>query len=171
MTWYPDLSEYTYLPDSAPEGKTILAVGWLDGEHDFPTGDVPQEFIDNVAEQAATYGYAKMRGWHGCEIPHPNEVDYPITAVIDGKEVTLGDAEIRVTTENGTILTAPNLIYHYITVHHYRPPEEFIQAVLQRRMLPPEGPPISERQGHVWDKFREGLRAIDETRRNETETP
>lgn len=136
MTWYPDLSEYTYLPEAIPAGKTILNVGWLGAGHDFPTGEVPQEFIEILAELSATYGYARTRGWQSCELAHPDEVGYPITVEVDGDEIPLGSAEIRVTTEGGTMLAAPNLILHYITDHHYRPPEEFIKAVLERRMAP-----------------------------------
>jgi len=45
----------------------------------------------------------------------------------------VGFAEIRVFGRNGKIYAAPNLIYHYVTAHSYRPPDEFIQAVLEGR--------------------------------------
>jgi hypothetical protein len=47
-----------------------------------------------------------------------------------GREYTLGSAEIRVPSGNGTIYVAPNLIIHYIREHGYRPPDEFIRALL-----------------------------------------
>jgi len=43
----------------------------------------------------------------------------------------LGSAEIRVVGQDGTVYAAPDLIYHYVVVHDYRPPEEFIQAVME----------------------------------------
>lgn len=136
MTWYPDLSKYSYLPEFIPEDREILTVGWLDGEHDFPTGDVPQEFTDELAQICATTNHARTRGWQNCELPHPSgEVDYPITVKIDGDEVPLGSAEVRVATEDNTILSAPNLIWHYVTSHNYRPPEIFIEAVRAHREL------------------------------------
>lgn len=154
MTWYPDLSEYTYISESIPDGGTILTVGWLDSGHEFPTGEVPQEFVDAIAEQSANYGFARTRGWHSCGLTHPEDPGYPITVEIHGREVSLGSAEIRFTTEDGTILTAPNLIYHYITAHHYRPPEEFIQAVLKRRTPPTVTPSYDDRQVREWHVAR-----------------
>jgi hypothetical protein len=38
------------------------------------------------------------------------EADYPIAVKIGDKNISLGSAEIRVTTEDGTVLAAPNLI-------------------------------------------------------------
>jgi hypothetical protein len=50
--------------------------------------------------------------------------------VTNGEDVlNLGTAEIRVF-GNGRIYTAPDMIYHYITLHEYQPPDEFIAAVL-----------------------------------------
>lgn len=171
MTWHhSDLSEYKITPESAPEGTAVLAVGWLDREHDFPTGDVPQEFIDTLAELCASYGYVRMRGWEACELDHPDGVVHPIIIEINGKETRLGNAEIRVATEDGTILAAPNLVYHYVTAHHYRPPEEFIQAVLNRRMAPQAILTISGLRMGEWD-MREELQAIDEARRRANYRP
>ena len=44
---------------------------------------------------------------------------------------TLGSAEIRVLGGGGKVYAAPNLIYHYVAKHKYRPPEEFIEAVMR----------------------------------------
>lgn len=41
----------------------------------------------------------------------------------------LGSGEIRVFNSAGDVFAAPNLIYHYILQHHYRPPDEFLRAV------------------------------------------
>lgn len=41
----------------------------------------------------------------------------------------LGSAEIAVAT-SATSFAAPDLILHYVRTHGYRPPAEFIQAVL-----------------------------------------
>jgi hypothetical protein len=43
-------------------------------------------------------------------------------------EVWLGSAEIRVQGADGTLYAAPNLVIHYMTAHHYCPPEEFCRA-------------------------------------------
>jgi hypothetical protein len=41
----------------------------------------------------------------------------------------LGSAEIRVFSNEGRIYAAPNLLFHYVCEHHYRPPKEFVQAL------------------------------------------
>jgi len=46
--------------------------------------------------------------------------------------IRLGFAEIRVLSEDGkTSYAAPNIIYHYILEHEYKPPTKFIEAVLK----------------------------------------
>jgi hypothetical protein len=47
----------------------------------------------------------------------------------NGEELLLGSAEIRVFGKGELIYAAPNLIYHYVSVHCYKPPEEFLQAL------------------------------------------
>lgn len=42
----------------------------------------------------------------------------------------LGLAEIRVAAVQGQLYAAPNLIYHYVVIHNYSPPVEFVRAVL-----------------------------------------
>jgi len=46
-----------------------------------------------------------------------------------GDRMELGFAEIRVFGDRGKIYAAPNMIYHYVTSHHYKPPSEFVQAL------------------------------------------
>jgi len=41
MTWFPDLSPCSYFGDEFASG--LLAVGWLEGGHDYQRGDVPAE--------------------------------------------------------------------------------------------------------------------------------
>jgi hypothetical protein len=50
-------------------------------------------------------------------------------AIRKGEELLLGSAEIRVFGEAGLIYAAPDLIYHYVLVHHYSPPEVFVRAM------------------------------------------
>ncbi|WP_160148400.1 hypothetical protein [[Leptolyngbya] sp. PCC 7376] len=41
-----------------------------------------------------------------------------------------GNGQICVRHPNGNWYSAPTMLHHYVTVHHYLPPEEFIEAVL-----------------------------------------
>jgi len=58
----------------------------------------------------------------------PNRFDPPLP---------LGSAQIFVFGERGKIYVAPNMIYHYVTAHRYKPPEEFICA-LKHGPCPPD---------------------------------
>jgi hypothetical protein len=42
----------------------------------------------------------------------------------------MGNGEIRVPGLSGVVYVAPVLVAHYVEAHNYRPPDEFIQAVL-----------------------------------------
>ena len=53
-----------------------------------------------------------------------------------GERIGLGSAVIMVFGKEG-IYVAPNLIYHYVTIHHYKPPEEFLRA-LKHSPSPPD---------------------------------
>jgi hypothetical protein len=46
-----------------------------------------------------------------------------------GEMRLLGSAEIRVFSESGAIYAAPDLIYHYMAAHRYKPPEQFVSAL------------------------------------------
>ena len=63
----------------------------------------------------------------------------------------LGSAEIRSFSNRGAIFAAPNLIFHYVSVHHYNPPEEFIASLSEGPC--PSSPEFFERLrklGYSW---------------------
>ena len=69
------------------------------------------------------------RHWEPCAIC--SDAPYPIVMEIEGTTLHLGDAEIRVTGEAGTVYAAPSLIAHYVAEHRYLPPAMFIDAALR----------------------------------------
>lgn len=135
MAYYPDLSPYRYFPsDDTP---VAVNIGWLSGWYPFRRGKVPLPFLERLRE----FCIAKVmstRGFHSCGIgwcklrqcsglsflQSQIHVDYK------NQELRLGSAEIRVFGLGAIVYAAPNLIYHYVSAHQYRPPEEFVQAVL-----------------------------------------
>jgi hypothetical protein len=67
-----------------------------------------------------------MRGYQNCELC--NEA-YPIKVTVDGVTKPVGNAETRVRgTERS--YASPNMIPHYVVRHRYKPPQEFIDAVM-----------------------------------------
>lgn len=125
MPFYEDLSAYEYGPDGG-EGD-VRNVAWLGNGHDFPVGDVPTGFAVRLARLAVSLPVNRTRGWQECPFCAG---EYPIRIEVDGERRAMGDAEIRVSGVDGRIYAAPTLIVHYVAAHRYRPPEEFIGAVM-----------------------------------------
>ncbi|HTW24902.1 MAG TPA: hypothetical protein VMD78_14950 [Candidatus Baltobacteraceae bacterium] len=48
---------------------------------------------------------------------------------VEGRVFKLGSAEIHVKAPDGRTFAAPDLIYHYVAQHGYKPPLEFIDVV------------------------------------------
>jgi len=137
MTHYEDLSEYTYFPGSVPSGVTALNIGWLDPSQEYTHGSTSDIFEKKLEDLTYNSRQMKTRGWHRCHLPHANGEDpYPITVEISGTRIALGGAEIRVVAESGHWLIAPDLILHYTREHSYKPPQEFIAAVIDHRIAP-----------------------------------
>jgi hypothetical protein len=131
MTYFPDLTPYTYLPDTVPPGVELSNIGWLDAAHPFPQGSTSPEFIKKLTELCAHHQTAQARGWHSCNLTHPEGAPpYPFTVVVGEETIRLGSAEIRVPASGNRWFTAPTLILHYVLDHAYLPPAEFVEAVL-----------------------------------------
>ena len=139
MTYYEDLSPYQYVKDSIPAGVTAVNVGWLEPEEDYAKGSVPDGFIDSLAIIVRDSRQMKMRGWHGCRLPHiGHQEPYPTVVVVGGQKVSLGGAEVRVVAKSGEWMIAPDLVLHYVSNHSYKPPKDFIEAVMDQRTAPGE---------------------------------
>ncbi|MEV5440137.1 hypothetical protein AB0K80_29640 [Streptomyces sp. NPDC052682] len=125
MTYYPDLSPYSYDESS----REMLNVGWLSPEHDYTRGVVDERVVEALKILCAAYEN-QMRGIHHCEFC---DADRPFVfgGTTGDTKVLLGSAEIRVEGADGTCYAAPDLVLHYITGHHYCPPEEFCQAAVR----------------------------------------
>lgn len=160
MTWFPDLSGCTY--HGWPGDR--LAVGWLDDEHDFEQGSVlpalrREIFLDRLFWAIEHRRVDQFRGYHICQLCPPS--DAPLASRMteaehSGHRLSLGSAQIDVAGLDGTRYVAPNLVFHYIVDHQYRPPEAFIDSVIhgefqseprpvgQHRTLDRAGPPVDE---------------------------
>lgn len=127
--YFEDLSPYTYGRPAA-KAAWIVNVGWLDPDHEYARGDVDREAILKLAE-LCRIRVNQTRGIHPCEFCH-REQRYREHCVRFGYEaIWLGGAELRLGPAGGTVYAAPNLIYHYVVHHDYRPPGEFVEALLR----------------------------------------
>ena len=147
MTYYRDLTRYEYgqaakREASEPSEPAALNVGWLDAIHPYATGLVPAGFAQRLLEELIAQRYHVCRGYHYCELckTDPGQRD-PDSITVEGEPYALGDREVLVIGPRRGLLVsqrrydAPSTICHYIEAHGYRPPDEFVEAVLA---LPPE---------------------------------
>ncbi len=114
---YPNKKEYSSLG--------TLSIGWLDRSYAYPQGEVEEKFRRRLLA-FCLHPVILTRGFHRCNLCTPPT---RISVHVDNREIYLGSAEIRVFYRD-KVYAAPDLIYHYIVLHRYLPPEEFIEAVL-----------------------------------------
>src|SRR4051812_43035890 len=114
MSFFEDLTPYTYFHPQEERAGTVN-IGWLDRRHPFLTGDTSAEFRAQL-QQVCLRRVKGTRGSHPCYF-------------CKGRDKPRGSAEVRVFGDD-RVYAAPELVYHYVVAHAYKPPEEFIAAVL-----------------------------------------
>ena len=126
--FFADLTPYEYGYEVSR--SNVLNVGWLSRGHDFPVGAVPETFV-NALRRLVKSPENLYRGYHRCEFcpDPPVVVSSTGLRVINPPGETMCNGEVRVGSE-GVVYVAPVLVAHYVEVHNYRPPEEFILAVI-----------------------------------------
>jgi hypothetical protein len=114
MAFFEDLTPYTY-HNPERELPNTVNIGWLDRKHPFPTGATSEEFRAKLG-RLCQRRFKQMRGFHPCSF-------------CKGRGRPASSSEMRVS-GNGKVYAAPSLVHHYVVTHDYRPPDEFIAAVL-----------------------------------------
>ena len=123
MAYFEDLSDYVYAPGFVRPGTK--AIGWLACGHVFPMMTPTEEILD-LLWLYCSISVEQTRGIHDCEFCPVGNARY---FERNGQRLLLGTSEIRVFSLDGRIYAAPTLTYHYAAVHHYQPPDEFLQAL------------------------------------------
>ncbi len=149
--YYPDLTPYQYRSESgqpAVDGVApALNVGWIDSAYPYPQGAVP----DALVARLWAFGHTPVglfRGFHECPFCDADPRTYLVVRQGDDK-IGMGNGEIWVFGDDGPAYAAPTLIYHYVVEHRYRPPDAFIQAILDSPL--PGSPEYEGRAGqYVW---------------------
>lgn len=146
MSEIPDLTSLPYPPfwmarelEPLPTELPISAIGWL-GATVPSQGAVPEEVIDRLvaATNAEKYFGDHTCGFHICEIC--TKPDYRPRYQWRNIEVELYGKGFYLVEHNDRAFVAPRLLIHYILAHRYRPPDEFLDAVVKGSFL--KQPPI-----------------------------
>jgi hypothetical protein len=114
MSFFPDLTPYTYCHPEE-ELPNTLNIGWLDPGHPMVTGPTSAEFRAKLA-RLCEVRVKQTRGFQPCYF-------------CKGRARPHSSSEMRVA-GNGKVYAAPSLVHHYVAAHDYRPPDEFIAAVM-----------------------------------------
>jgi hypothetical protein len=123
MAHFPDLSPYNYSPFAVPG---TLNVGWLDRHHPFPVGPTCERNRARLQELGRGLLVNRTAGFHVCEFCPPGGV------------MVYGASELHVAGPDGRVYAAPSPVLHYVCAHRYRPPDEFIEAVMAGCPVNPE---------------------------------
>jgi hypothetical protein len=128
-TYIPDLAPYPITRVNEPYQENLLAIGWLNASYPYPTGVVPQDFVRHI-ELFCSEPLICTFGAAFCSLCGNEEIVK--VRLSSGKEfIIYGENEIRILSlGKDKIYAAPDLLLHYVKEHHYRPPQEFIDAVL-----------------------------------------
>lgn len=126
MTYFRDLSPYEYgLHWGGVPGAQN--VGWLALGHPYETAQPLERDLDLLWLHCKVAIHA-TRGRHFCEFCRSWKLkDFCVSR--NCEHITLGSSEIRVIGESGQCYAAPNLIYHYVSLHYYKPPDSFLSAL------------------------------------------
>ncbi len=164
--YFQDLTPFKYSTDE--RCGNAQNVGWLSIEHEFPRGDTPEEFR-RVLRLLSAESVNQCMGWHDCEFCEtpPQKLSFWRRAPTRSNSAAKGNGEIHVPTAHGDIVyVAPQLVAHYVEEHRYRPPNEFVEAVLAYK--PPVIPweairsdwqdqlPVLDGEWHQWRIFSGG---------------
>jgi hypothetical protein len=125
--YFEDLSQYEFIGRKAL--PTMKNIGWLEEGVDYPRGYVEPVLTRKILQLCKNLTNG-TRGFHGCTLCGEKQFG-GIPVQFDGEEFHLGSAEVHVKASDGTIYVAPNLVYHYVTVHEYLPPKAFLDAVAE----------------------------------------
>jgi hypothetical protein len=132
MTYYKDLTDYAYFARHEPLRPMPRNIGWLSIDMPYDKGDTSQEFKDRLLEFCRDEFIVHIaRGFHACEFCNLSDW-YSTQSNAYGEQAhwaSIGDGEIRVLGKTA-VYAAPALVYHYVVEHGYKPPDEFVDAVL-----------------------------------------
>jgi hypothetical protein len=112
--YYTDLGNRCQLA----HGPGIKAVGWLSISYDYRKGRVPSTFTEALRlHLISPWQPVGLFGEHVCEFCVENRFSSGLNLLIPSTEAAI-------------LYISPAMILHYIEMHNYQPPEEFIKAVM-----------------------------------------
>jgi len=129
MTWFADLDLLKYHSgpfDAENWSAPLRAIGWLEAPHLFRRDGCPDSVLEKlkalVGQSPTAHPHYRFRGGMTCS--------WCVAAALETPGPVWSQENIFVPGA-GVVYVAPSGIVHYVEAHAYRPPEEFIEAVLR----------------------------------------
>jgi hypothetical protein len=124
MSWFQDLDTHTMVAS----GNHVRAIGWLASDQPFPQGEVSPGFLARLeahvrlaGRSAEALSFPAFGGFHECELcDRPGD---------PGSFGPCGTGNLGVP-DGSMLYVAPELVAHYVRVHRYQPPAEFVAALM-----------------------------------------
>ena len=115
-SYYEDLTPFEYGMYALPE---CVNIGWLDKRYPFEKGEVPDGFVERLKNLPIIMQHT---GPYICEFCDKN----------------VWSTNVRFVKGDYINYLTPSMISHYVEVHNYKPPQEFIDAVMNMNMTQKE---------------------------------
>ena len=121
MTHIADLNNDCYFA----RGPRLRAIGWLEGDKEFEVGPVNRDLVALLREHVKNrFVIIDFMGGQTCTLCRGSSGPY-------------GSGELIIPASE-VCYVAPVLVVHYVEIHRYRPPTEFVAAV---EACPPQRSP------------------------------
>ena len=137
---YDDLSIYEISEEPEKNGP-LYCVGWIGRGENMPVGETPDLFLDKFYELCYSNIFETYRSATPCLICFPSMKEMR-EAMFDGsgidkyashseknKKILLGSSVLLIKGEAENYI-CPDLLWHYVSDHNYKPPQKFIDIVL-----------------------------------------
>ena len=128
---FPFFARVVLVPHS-DDDRSDLNIGWLSSDHAYRTQEYDRRLVRALL-RCCMRPERLCRGYHVCDLGCKKPRGYgPLIRRHQGREVCLGNGEVRVVGSDEQRFAAPTLVAHYVAAHGYAPPEAFVEGVMRR---------------------------------------
>ena len=105
----------------------VVAIGYLDiTEPQYEVGEVPGGFLEKLRQVYHSGSILASMGYHECEFCINQGVKKLPRDALSSCEKSIRDEKNKID------YMFPEMIFHYIKVHLFKPPEEFINFIMNK---------------------------------------
>lgn len=154
MAYYKDLSSCDYF-EMVYKGP-LTAIGWLEPEHDYARREVDLDFFTKLCQLLqCPWNPDTFLGFQGCGFCRFSGGAETLLRLPCGTYRIPGWSRLNLFIPgDGVVYVSPEMIAHYIDAHEYKPPQQFVDAVM-------DCPPMKSPEYHLalqasgWDPSKD----------------